>query len=285
MTDPATGPIRIGCAGWNIPRHFAAAFPAAGTHLQRYGERFNAVEINSSFYRPHRAATYRRWAAAVPEDFAFAVKAPRAITHERRLRDAEAALAMFLEQTDELGDRRGPLLFQLPPGLVFDARAASGFFDMLRTRFAGLVVCEPRHASWFTAAADRLLAERSIGRVIADPPPVPQAAEPGGWAGAAYVRLHGAPRIYYSSYDEAALTHLARRLADIAAHGIAGWCIFDNTALGAATGNALGLQDLLGTSRCSSAHAPGAHRRPSQASTVRNSETATDTSSIDPSGM
>ena len=80
--------VRIGTAGWSIPKEHSAPFPVQGSHLERYGAVFNAVEINSPFYRPHRTATYERWAASVPEDFRFAVKIPKAITHECRLKDA-----------------------------------------------------------------------------------------------------------------------------------------------------------------------------------------------------
>jgi hypothetical protein len=81
-----TAAVRIGTAGWSIPTEHAAPFPALGSHLERYAAVFDAVEINSSFYRPHRPATYERWAASVPEGFRFAVKVPKAITHERRLK-------------------------------------------------------------------------------------------------------------------------------------------------------------------------------------------------------
>ena len=128
---------RIGTAGWSIPKQHAAAFPASGSHLERYAQRFNAVEINSSFYRPHRRATYERWAATVPEDFAFAVKAPRAITHDARLTDAEPALDRFLGEATGLGGKLGPLLFQLPPSFAFDPRTARAFLKMLRARHDG----------------------------------------------------------------------------------------------------------------------------------------------------
>ena len=90
--------IRIGTAAWSIPKQHAAPFPVAGSHLERYGAVFNAVEINSSFYRPHRTATYERWAASVPDGFRFAVKVPKAITHERRLKDVGDLLDRFLSE-------------------------------------------------------------------------------------------------------------------------------------------------------------------------------------------
>src|SRR5256885_13730988 len=79
--------IHVGCAGWSVRADHASHFPAEGSHLQRYAGRFAAVEINTSFYRPHRPATYARWAASVPSDFRFSVKVPKEITHKRRLVD------------------------------------------------------------------------------------------------------------------------------------------------------------------------------------------------------
>ena len=233
---------RIGTAGWAIRREHAAAFPGSGTHLRRYAQRFNAVEINSSFHRPHRRATYERWAASVPDDFAFAVKVPRTITHELRLAGAEAALDRFLAEATGLGTRLGVLLFQLPPNLAFDARVASDFLATLRARHAGDIVWEPRHATWFSAEAEALLVQYRVARVAADPAVVPAAAEPGGWNGLRYLRLHGSPRIYYSAYTPERIARIAGDLTSAAGRA---WCIFDNTALGAATENALALSTLI----------------------------------------
>jgi uncharacterized protein YecE (DUF72 family) len=234
--------IRIGTAGWAIRKEHTALFPGTGSHLERYARRLNAVEINSSFYKPHRHATYARWAASVPADFSFAVKMPRAITHELRLIKTEAALDAFLEQATGLGDKLGPLLIQLPPSLAFEARTAKTFLATLRARHSGDVAFEPRHASWFAPAADTPLTEHRIARVAADPAVVPQAAEPGGSAGLQYFRLHGAPRIYWSNYEADEITRYAARLREA---GSSAWCIFDNTALGAATGDALALSAML----------------------------------------
>lgn len=243
---PPTMPfVQVGCAGWSIPRQYAAAFPADGTHLERYAQRFPAVEINSSFYRPHRPATYARWAASVPESFQFAVKVPQEITHMRRLRDVADTLDRFLSETNALGSKLGPLLVQLPPSLRFDAAVAEAFFAALRARFSGSVVCEPRHASWFSAEAEALLATAQVARVAADPALLPVAAQPGGWSGLVYYRLHGSPEMYTSVYTAAKLDTLAQTLRP-AAQAAPTWCIFDNTALGAATANALDLCARLG---------------------------------------
>ncbi|MFC0410365.1 DUF72 domain-containing protein [Roseomonas elaeocarpi] len=236
---------RVGTAGWSIPKQHGGAFPAEGSHLERYARRLPATEINSSFYRPHRPATYARWAASVPAGFCFAVKVPREITHERRLVDATEPLGRFLGEAEALGEALGPLLVQLPPSLAFDAAVAGAFFGALRSRFGGLIVCEPRHRTWFTGVADALLLGLRVSRAAADPAVVPGAAEPGGWPGLAYFRLHGSPRIYHSAYPPEVIDNTARRLRAAAREGVECWCIFDNTALGEATRNALELLDRL----------------------------------------
>jgi uncharacterized protein YecE (DUF72 family) len=232
--------IHIGCAGWSIPRQYAEYFPERGTHLERYAQRLPAVEINSSFYRPHRPATYTRWAASVPESFRFAVKLPQEITHRRRLHDVTEPLDRFLSEITALGVKLGLILIQLPPSLRFDSAIAQAFFTALRARFGGSVVCEPRHASWFTGTAERVLVAARVARVAADPAPVPEAAQPGGWPGLVYYRLHGSPEMYVSTYTNAYLDKLTRTLG-AAAVAAPTWCIFDNTTLGAATLNALDL--------------------------------------------
>ena len=157
--------VRVGCAGWSIPKVHAALFKPDGSHLQRYGVRFRAVEINSSFHRPHRPSTYARWAASVPKDFRFAVKIPKEVTHTRRLVETADLLDSFLPAATALGENIGPLLVQLPPSLRFVPVVAGSFFEMLRARFTGDLACEPRHESWFRSPASRLLTSFRVGRV------------------------------------------------------------------------------------------------------------------------
>lgn len=233
--------IRVGTASWSISKPHAADFAGEGSVLQRYARRFSAVEINSSFYRPHKPATYARWAASVPSSFRFAVKVPREITHTRKLVSISEQLDRFLAEAQALGSTLGPLLVQLPPSLRFDEAVAGDFFDRLRARFDGLVVCEPRHSTWFTAAVDAFLVRFRIARAAADPAPVPQAAVSGGWAGLIYRRLHGSPQMYYSAYLPEYLDRTAQRIREMAVPDQENWCIFDNTALGAATHDALAL--------------------------------------------
>jgi uncharacterized protein YecE (DUF72 family) len=231
---------RLGCAGWSISRDAAPSFTGSGSHLERYAAIFNAVEINSSFYRPHQPQTYARWADSVPDDFRFAVKLPRTITHDQRLKEIDAPLAKFAGEAGTLGNKLGCVLVQLPPSLALDVTLAAAFLQRLRSHFDCMLACEARHGSWFGDDASALLQRHRITRVIADPP----AGQPGPYVpttDGAYVRLHGSPRIYYSSYDEAWLADVAAWLP-----GRDSWCVFDNTASGAAILNALQLRSMLG---------------------------------------
>lgn len=235
--------VYLGCAGWSIPRLDASRFPEVGSQLQRYAQVFNAVEINSSFYRNHLPQTYRRWADCVPEDFRFSVKLPRSISHERKLEDCDVLLASFLAGVGELGNRLGCVLLQLPPRLSWNREVVLPFLDRLAREHTGRVVCEPRHPSWFLPEVDRELERRAVARVAADPAVTARASVPAGDRQLQYVRLHGSPRMYYASYPEPFLHRLAGRLARPSGLTTQRWCIFDNTAAGHATTNALTVWD------------------------------------------
>lgn len=224
--------VYVGCATWAIAAEHQARLPPAAGNLARYAQRLPAAEVNSSFHRSHRPDTWGRWARTVGPSFRFSVKVPKTITHERRLADVDDLLAAFLGEVAHLGDKLGPLLVQLPPSFAFDGDLIGAFLGLLAGRD---VACEPRHPSWFTDEVDAFLAERRVARVAADPAVVPRAAEPGGWDGLRYHRFHGAPVTYRSSYPADFLDAAAARLEP------GDWCIFDNTASGAALGNALDL--------------------------------------------
>jgi uncharacterized protein YecE (DUF72 family) len=240
------GRIIIGTAGWSLPRAVADEFPADGSHLERYSRVLGGAEINSSFHRPHARRVYERWAAATPAEFLFSVKLPRTITHDGELRRARPALAAFFEEVSGLGEKLGPVLVQLPPSLVFNPRVARPFFSTLRDFHQGDVVCEPRHPSWFEAPAQKLFDAQRVARVAADPSRIRAALSPGGWMGEAdvaqppvtYYRLHGSPRKYWSRYPVDRLRRWALELQGHTSRGNV-WCIFDNTASGAAAANAL----------------------------------------------
>jgi uncharacterized protein YecE (DUF72 family) len=239
--------IRIGTAGWALRKDGPDTFPVSGTHLERYASQLNCVEINSSFYRPHRKSTYERWAASTPIDFRFAVKMPKLITHEKRLADCEAELERFLYEARGLGQKLGPLLVQMPPSLAWSEQPAEFFFSMLRAQHQGPLVIEPRHESWYASEPNSQLVEFDISRVAADPSVVPAAAHPGGSMATTYFRWHGSPRTYYSSYSEESLSALAHTLLEAEQNSQTAWCIFDNTAQNAAIYNALTIRRVLPT--------------------------------------
>jgi uncharacterized protein YecE (DUF72 family) len=244
VNDSAALRVHVGCAGWGLSSTVASLFPTEGSHLERYARVFSTVEINSSFYRAHQPKTYARWAASVPEAFRFCVKIPRAITHERRLREADAATHAFVDQVASLGDKLGCLLLQLPPSLALNKSEAESFFLMLRGLTSVPVACEARHASWFTPAAADLMIDAGIACVHAHPHPAP-GAEPAGHVDTLYIRLHGAPHIYYSAYSDAFIDAVAAQIADARRSHQQVWCIFDNTAQGEAIPNALTLMERL----------------------------------------
>ena len=144
-------------------------------------------------------------------------------------------LERFLSEATALSDKLGCLLVQLPPSLGCNLATAERFLTDLRARYAGAVALEPRHVSWFTPDAERLLLQYRVARVAADPALIPAAAELAGGPQTVYFRLHGSPKIYYSAYSEAYLDALALRLQAAAQEAEQVWCVFDNTAEGEAT--------------------------------------------------
>ncbi len=239
-------PIRVGTAGWTIPASARDRFSETGSSLERYASRFAAAEINSCFHRPHRRSTYERWAASVPNDFRFAAKLPKTISHGGKLGDSEDQIRQFADEVAGLGPKLGVVLVQFPPSLAFDVAPLSAMFDALRSSLKADVACEPRHQSWFNEGVDAFLDSKRVARVAADPVRGANGERPGGWRDLAYYRLHGSPRVYYSSYDEARLSEIKKGLLRDPANASATWCVFDNTASSAATANALDLLEMFG---------------------------------------
>lgn len=237
--------VYIGTSGWSVAHAVAPASRPGLSGLERYAEYFNAVEVNSTFYRLPLPKTVDRWRDATPAEFRFAVKLPRSITHEAGLIAAEAQTAQFCELVARFERKLGPLLVQLPPRLELQARVASRFLEHLRRVSPAPVVLEPRHVSWFTAEAERLLIDLSVARIAADPACCEAASRPGAAARPSYFRWHGSPRKYFSAYPPDAIsTFAAQVLAMKRARGARSeiYCFFDNTALGAAAMNARSLE-------------------------------------------
>lgn len=161
--------IHVGTSGYNYPEWKGSFYPSdlpAAKMLPYYAERFSTVEINYTFYRMPTAKLVTGWAAQVPADFRFTLKAPRRITHDRKLRDVADSLRAFLDAASELGPRLGALLFQLPPTFKKDLAALDEFLGTLPPRVCGAF--EFRHDSWLDEEVYARLRDRNLALCIAD---------------------------------------------------------------------------------------------------------------------
>ncbi|GAB2841160.1 DUF72 domain-containing protein [Lentzea nigeriaca] len=231
--------IRVGTSGWRYPEWrdgFYRGIPQRRwlSHLARH---FGTIEINGSFYRLQPPSSYQKWAAETPDDFLFAVKGSRLITHHKRLRHIEDALQNFTSSL-ALGTKQGPILWQLPSTLRFDPAVLKDFLAALPP---GRHAFEPRHESFRTDAYFDLLQQHNVAHVVSDAPTFPciEAVT----ADFAYIRLHGHDELYISSYSDEQLDEWASKIRD--------WdrdtfVYFDNTMKGAAPGNAQKLAQRLG---------------------------------------
>ena len=156
----------VGTAGWAIPAEVREHFPADGSALERYAARLPVTEVNSSFHRPHRRNTYERWAASVPAGFRFSVKLPKTVSHAPDDDGQRNLVARFADEIGGLGDKLAVVLVQFPPKRAFDLSAVA-LFERLSACLPAALVCGPRHASWFTDAAEAALV---AGAWLASPP-------------------------------------------------------------------------------------------------------------------
>jgi uncharacterized protein YecE (DUF72 family) len=235
MTDPDR--IRVGLAGWSNPPGKRNDRGAEQSHLSYYAQHFSCVEINSSFYRTHKTATYARWRNETPEKFRFSLKMPKSITHESHLKRCTGEVERFYDDITHLQPKLAVVLIQLPPALEFDGRSVRAFFKRAPGLSGTVVACEPRHASWFSKAADEVLRDAGVSRVAADPARHAGAELPAGMRRFAYFRWHGSPHIYYSKYTDTQIASFAATAKSSPASET--WCVFDNTARYAAWDDAL----------------------------------------------
>jgi uncharacterized protein YecE (DUF72 family) len=161
--------VRVGTSGYNYAEWKGSFYPPdlpAARMLEYYAARFSVVEINATFYRMPTPKILAGWAAATPEGFVFALKAPQRITHWARLRDVDEPVRFFCDAARTLGGKLGPLLFQLPPNLPKDS---SRLADLLALLPAGLACAfEFRHNSWLADDVYDRLRARNAALCIAD---------------------------------------------------------------------------------------------------------------------
>jgi uncharacterized protein YecE (DUF72 family) len=242
----STRKIFVGTAAWSNPPAERLRRNDGASHLEHYATQFGAVEINSSFYRSHRRATYQNWRDATPAQFRFSVKMTRTVTHDCALRNCRTELKQFLAEVSGLGQKLQVILVQTPASLAFEAAVVSRFFGALNTPKSHQIACEPRHPSWWTPRADAVLRRHGVARVATDPARAPEAASPGAAKRLIYYRLHGSPRMYYSAYSTEYLHTLAATVMTASSKAREVWCIFDNTARHASWDNARLLCRLIG---------------------------------------
>lgn len=209
--------------------------------LQYYSERFNTVELNSTFYHLPRSSTVEVWRTRVDDDFRFSVKGSRYITHRLKLKDAAESLSLFMDRISCFGDKLGVVLFQLPPSLKRDDKLITSFMDLLpgSYRFA----MEFRHESWFSEEVCELLRERRIAFCIQSHPKLPDSFYV--TADFIYMRFHGVPKLYVSSYSDEELERYSRELADASEGKRDIYCYFNNDVEGHAVDNAITLRRFL----------------------------------------
>jgi uncharacterized protein YecE (DUF72 family) len=241
--------VRIGCSGWNYASWRHGVFYPEGLPARRwlaaYAERFDTVEVNTTFYRLPRREAVARWAEETPEDFTFAVKVSRYVTHIKRLREARQHLDLLLDRIEPLvrAGKLGPLLWQLPPTFQRDderlAKALGELPRELRHAF------EFRHSSWFAEPVTELLRSHGVALVIADRPDIASFQTHEMTAGFTFVRFHHGTRGRRGNYSRSELEEWAARIREWSAgHDV--YAYFNNDWEGFAPTNASVLAELLG---------------------------------------
>ncbi len=236
--------IRIGTSGWQYPHWKGPFYPQEipkRSFLEYYAGSFETVEVNSFFYGLPKEETVAGWRDSVPEEFEFAVKASRYITHMKKLKDPGAGLDKFWQRASLLGEQLGPVLFQLPPNWGVDTERLRSFLQALPQ--GPRYTFEFRDESWFASEALALLEEYGAALCV---------YELGEWASPvtvtadfAYVRLHGPEAGYSGDYGSEALEGWARQLREWAERGLDAYLFFDNDEAGYAARDGLLLKELL----------------------------------------
>jgi uncharacterized protein YecE (DUF72 family) len=239
------GQLRIGTSGWSYHHWLDGVFYPGdlerGGELAFYATVFDCVEINSSFYHTPRESTLRSWANKTPENFSFAYKASRTITHRRKLLDVREPVDFMLSRASLLGPKLGPILWQFPPSFTADIPRLANFLALLPRHMRHAF--EFRHGSWFCDATYEVLGEYEAALVWSDTPSYP--LEKVVTARLVYVRLHGHEKLYSSCYTRAQLQEWAESLFPHLQSGHDVFVFFDNDAHGYAPRNALELREIM----------------------------------------
>jgi uncharacterized protein YecE (DUF72 family) len=237
---------RVGCSGWNYKSWRGTFYPDGLDQkrwLEFYTTRFDTVEVNNTFYRLPERSTFVAWRSQIPARFVMAIKASRFLTHMKRLRDPAEPIERLFSRVEPLGNRLGPVLYQLPANFTIDLNRLDAFLEALpRTlnRLRVSHVMEFRHPSWYVAETFQLLNARRIALCLHDKLDS-TITEP--FVGPlVYVRFHGTSGRYHGSYSSAQLDKWAHRLAEQSQEGRPVFAYFNNDPEGVATVNATTLR-------------------------------------------
>lgn len=237
--------VFVGTSGWSYP-HWEDFFYPQSLHskdwLNYYGNFFKTVEINSSFYHLPNPATLRNWREQTPDNFLFALKASRFITHLKRLKNTDDSLKLLLESASILGDKLGPILFQLPPKLSYKKDTLASFLSILPKSFR--YTFEFRDPTWFNKECLNLLSDNNISMCFQDSPS--WKSEEVITADFVYIRFHGEKLLYSSSYSTVELKKWANKIKKWGKDVKKVFAYFNNDAKGYAVENAKTLNNLLG---------------------------------------
>jgi uncharacterized protein YecE (DUF72 family) len=236
----------VGCSGWHYEHWRGLYYPQdlpRSKWLSFYARQFNTVELNNSFYRVPSEKAFTTWRESTPENFVFAVKMSRYVTHIKRLRNLGPAVENFLARAGLLGGMLGPLLYQLPPGMKRNDELLQNFLSLLPPKYRHAI--EFRHKSWIGEAVFDILRRHNIGLCVFDMPgfSCPLAIT----SDFAYVRFHGSEGLYSSCYSDAELSRWAERIARLSQNVEASYIYFNNDAEAFAVKNAMTLRNLLRT--------------------------------------
>jgi uncharacterized protein YecE (DUF72 family) len=235
--------VRIGTSGWEY-RHWAGDFYPADLRrdrwLEHYAANFDTVELNNSFYRLPEGSTFAGWARRVPKDFVFSVKASRYLTHIKRLREPREPLERFWSRARRLGDRLGPVLYQLPPRWTPDEERLRSFLAALPDASQAI---EFRDRRWYTPRIMASMDDAGIALCLHDmagsaSPPLPLGP-------LVYLRFHGSDRRYGGRYPGQRLSAWADRIVGWAGHGLPVWAYFNNDLGGHAVRDAIRLREMV----------------------------------------
>ena len=235
----------IGTSGWHYEHWRGQFYPQALTKsgwLNFYAQNFATVELNNSFYRLPSEKAFTQWRDSVPENFRFAVKVSRFITHIKRLRNVEEPINNFLSRARGLNHKLGPLLYQLPPNMPRRDEMLESFLKLLPRELSHAF--EFRHKSWFDQGIFDLLRHYGAGLCVFDMPDftTPLVAT----SDFAYIRFHGSAGLYWSCYSDQELESWAQRISEIAKEVNSIYIYFNNDAQGFAVNNAHTLARMLG---------------------------------------